>query len=80
MFNRYFINSLILEEEEDQYNDEESFQGDYNDEEEYANQVDLFEVLSSIPSTNSERYENLTESDILPEEFFKTSYLEVSVN
>merc|ERR1712113_1037302 len=62
-------------EEEDEYNNEESFQGDYNDGEEYGNQVDLFEVHFGISSSNSDKHNDLSYSDILPEDFFKTTYL-----
>ena len=68
------------EEEEDEYNDEESFQGDYNDGEEYGNQVDLFEVHFGISSSNSDKYDDLSDSDILPEDFFKKTYLKVSTS
>merc|ERR1712062_135631 len=62
-------------EEEEECSDENSFQGDYNDGEEFGNQVDLFDVHFGIPSGNSIKHDNLTEADILPENFFQTSYL-----
>ena len=64
---------------DDECTDDGSFQGDYNADEEFGNQVDLFEVHFGIPSGNSEKYEDLTESDLLPEDFFETSYNKVSV-
>ena len=67
-------------EEEDEYNDEESFQGDCNEGKEYGNRVDLFEVHFGISSRNSDKYNDLSDSDILPEDFFKTTYLKVSTS
>lgn len=64
---------------EDEHIDDESFQGDCNDGEEFGNQVDLFEVHFGISSGNSGKFEDLNESDLLPEDFFKTSYHKVSV-
>ena len=78
----YRANCISDEEdevEEEECCDENSFQGDYNDGEEFGNQVDLFDVHFGIPSGNSEKHNDLTEADILPENFFQTSYLKVSV-
>ena len=83
LFNFLYHSKCISDEddeaEEEECSDENSFQGDYNDGEEFGNQVDLFDVHFGIPSGNSEKNKNLTEADILPENFFQTSYLKVSI-
>ena len=55
--------------------------GDCNDEDDYGDQNQLFDAIASTVGRTSDRpelYDNLNQSDLLPEYFFRNAFLKVS--
>ena len=60
---------------------DDSFKGDCNDEEEYGDQNQLFDVIASTVGRTSDRpelYDNISQCDLLPEDFLRNAFLKVS--